>query len=86
MSVVDYGCGYHLVRRIEGKKSADYVKTFTEMWLSWAGVPQRIVVDQERGLTKDFADEMERKGACLHYVAGQAHWQSGIVERQDDGP
>ena len=82
MSVVDYGSGYHLVRRIEGKKSADYVKTFTEMWLSWAGVAQRIVVDQERGLTKDFADEMERKGACLHYVAGQAHWQSLGVKRR----
>ncbi len=82
MSVVDYGSGYHVVKRIEGKKSSDYVKTFTEMWISWAGVPQRIVVDQERGLTKDFTDEMESKGACLHYIAGQAHWQSGIVERQ----
>ena len=49
MSVVDYGSGYHLVKRIEGKKSADYVKPLTGMWLSWAGVPQRIVVDQERG-------------------------------------
>ena len=51
--------------------------------MSWAGAPRREVVDQERGMMKDFTDEMGKHGIQVHYIAAQAHWQNGAVERQN---
>ena len=83
MSILDLASGYHVVRKIYGKKSEHYAKLFLEAWASWAGRPNRLVVDQERGFMKTFTDEMERHGIHAHYIAGQAHWQNGMVERQN---
>ena len=83
MSILDLASGYHVVRKIHGKKSDNYAKLFLEAWASWAGKPNRLVVDQERGFMKVFTDEMEKNGINSHYIAGQAHWQNGMVERQN---
>ena len=70
--------------RIDGKKSADYVKTFTEMWLSCGLACRKGSSWIKREDLPNFTDEMERRGACLHYIhrRAKAHWQSGILERQ----
>ena len=83
MSIVDLASGYHVVRRVDSKKSQSYARLFLDAWSSWAGKPNRLVVDQERGFLKNFVEEMEKHGILAHYVAGQAHWQNGSVERQN---
>ena len=83
MSMLDLASGYHVVRRIDSKKSDSYARLFVDAWPNWAGKPNRLVVDQERGFMKVFTDEMERHGIHAHYIAGQAHWQNGAVERQN---
>lgn len=52
--------------------------------MAWAGAPQNTLVDQESGPTKDFPEELEKHGIKVHYTAGQAHWQNGHIERQNE--
>ena len=48
MSILDLATGYHVVKRISGKKSTDYMKDFNDFWMGWAGPPDQVTVDQER--------------------------------------
>ena len=41
------------------------------------------MADQERGLMKDFTEELEHRHVKVDYIAGQAQWQNGAVERQN---
>jgi len=84
LSVLDLATGYHVVKKLQGRKSADLLRTFTDCWLSWAGPPLRLACDQERGFIKEFTDGMEMGGTHVKYIAGQAHWQAGAVERQGE--
>eukprot|EP00438_Fugacium_kawagutii_P026759 Skav216449 [mRNA] locus=scaffold50:462658:469839:- [translate_table: standard] len=83
ISILDIASGYHVVRLLPGRKSSDLAKAFLDGWLAWAGAPHRVLVDQERGLMKEFTDELEQRGIRVEYVAGQAHWKNGPVERQN---
>ena len=83
LSILDHASGYHVVRLVEGRKSEELVKAFLDGWASWAGLPERVVADQERGLMKDFTEELEHRHVKVDYIAGQAHWQNGAVERQN---
>ena len=83
MSMIDMASGYHVVKKIYGKKSDHYARLFLDAWASWAGKPNRLIVDQESGFMKTFTDEMEKNGIHTYYIAGQAHWQNGVVERQN---
>lgn len=38
--------------------------------------------DQERGFLKEFTDGLDMVGCRVRYIAGQAHWQQGAIERQ----
>ncbi len=82
LSIVDTATGYHVVKKIRGRKSADLLADFTDAWLTWAGPPLKVTCDQERGFIKDFVDGLEMVGIQVRFIAGQAHWQQGIVERQ----
>ena len=53
-----------------------------QMWLEWAGSSKRMVCDQERGFQKDYFDRREEQQIHVKYIAGQAHWQLGSLERQ----
>ena len=83
LSILDHASGFHLVKQATGRKSHELAEDFLQAWVSWAGAPRRVVVDQERGMMKNFTDEMEKHGIQVHYIAAQAHWQNGAVERQN---
>ena len=82
LSVIDMATGYHVVKKLYGKKSTDMLKCFVDAWVMWAGPPTTLTVDQERGFIKEFVDGLEELGMTLRFTAGQAHWQQGAVERQ----
>ena len=83
LSMVDLASGYHLVKKLTGRTAEELANTFLEAWVSWAGSPMSVLVDQERGMLKSFPDQMEKHGIKIRYTAGQAHWQNGHVERQN---
>ena len=84
LSIMDVGSGYNVVAPVSGRKAEDYTKCFLKSWVAWAGAPQSTLVDQESGLTKDFPEELEKHGIRVNYTAGQAHWQNGHIERQNE--
>eukprot|EP00435_Cladocopium_sp_Y103_P030110 s1767_g7.t1 len=83
MSILDHATGYHVVTRLSGRKSGDLATDFNNAWSVWAGFPIRMTCDQERGFMNEFADYMEMGGTQVRYTAGQAHWQHGVIERQN---
>ena len=82
LSILDMATGYHVVKKIYGKKSTDMLKCFVDAWVMWAGPPTTLTVDQERGFIKEFVDGLEELGMIIRFTAGPAHWQQGAVERQ----
>ncbi|CAJ1399755.1 unnamed protein product, partial [Effrenium voratum] len=82
LSAMDMASGYHVCRTITSRLSKDLAETVRQMWLEWAGSPKRMVCDQERGFQKDYVDRMEQQQIHVKYIAGQAHWQLGSLERQ----
>ena len=82
LSMLDLASGYHLVARPTGRTSEELADVFLSAWVSWAGPPQNVTVDQERGFMHNFTDKLEGIGCTLAYTAGQAHWKQGAVERQ----
>ena len=84
LSVLDLATGYHVVKRLNGRLSVDLLRTFTDCWLVWAGPPLRLSCDLERGFLKEFTDGVEMGGTHVKYIAGQAHWQAGAIERQGE--
>ena len=82
LSILDLASGYHLVARPTGQRSDQLVEAFLTTWVSWAGPPQNVTVDQERGFMHHFTERLEEIGSTLAYTAGQAHWKQGAVERQ----
>jgi hypothetical protein len=83
LSILDQATGYHVVKRISGRTSAAYASDFNTAWSMWAGPPLKVTCDQERGFMKEFADYLEMGGTQVRYTAGQAHWQHGVIERQN---
>ena len=84
LSMLDVGSGFHLVYPVTGKTGGDYARGFLRAWMAWAGTPTTVLVDQERGLMKDFPAELEKHGINIQYTAGQAHWQNGHVGQQNE--
>ena len=82
LSAMDMASGYHVCRTITSRLSTDLAETVRQMWLEWAGSPKRMVCDQEHGFQKDYVDRMEQQQIHVKYIAGQAHWQLGSLERQ----
>ncbi|CAJ1345573.1 unnamed protein product, partial [Effrenium voratum] len=70
LSVMDLASGYHVCRKIQSKLSEDLAESVRQLWLEWAGMPKRMVCDQERGFQKNFVDEMENRGIHVKYIAG----------------
>ena len=83
LSILDQATGYHVVKRISGRTSAAYASDFNTAWSMWAGPPLKVTCDQERGFMKEFADYLEMGGTQVRHTAGQAHWQHGVIERQN---
>ena len=43
--VLDWGTNFQVASIAPSRSTEDFIKAFTSMWLSWAGVPGEILVD-----------------------------------------
>ena len=55
---------------MSGRKAHDYTQCFLKNWVAWAGAPQSTLVDQERGLVKDFQRRNMGYWSTLHSRTG----------------
>ena len=51
-------------------------------WLTWAGCPQIVYVDQERGFAGYFSEQCVQLSIQVKPTPGEAHNQAGRIENQ----
>ncbi|CAK0864559.1 unnamed protein product, partial [Prorocentrum cordatum] len=60
----------------------EFAAAFERCWASWAGVPDRVHFDMEKGFGAALSELFQSFNTVQLPIAGQAHWQLGRVERQ----
>lgn len=81
LNMVDLASTYQVVVPIENRKSETVAQAFYRHWISWAGVPGRLVLDLDTAFQDSFWELTSDHGISMKSAAGQAHWQNGIAER-----
>ena len=80
--IIDDGTGYCVITRIPDHTQETFVEAVTQNWIQWAGPPDLLVADGERGIASDaFSLAMGRAGTTYVPAAAYAPWQKGKVER-----
>ena len=82
--MVDEGTDWCVVKYLaSGKTASELYKLVEEGWIDWAGPPDRLVGDSERGFaSEEFAAKLGKAGTLFQPAAGYAPWQKGKVERK----
>ena len=81
LNMVDLASTYQVVVPIENRKSETVAQAFYRHWISWAGVPGRLVLDLDTAFQDSFWELTSDHSISMRSAAGQAHWQNGIAER-----
>ena len=81
LNMVDMASTYQVVIPIPNRKSSTVADTFYRHWISWAGVPGRLVLDLDTAFQDSFWELTSDESISMRAAAGQAHWQNGIAER-----
>jgi hypothetical protein len=82
--LVDEATGFTVVSWCKEATAAHYASLVTERWIAWAGPPERLVADGERGFASvEFTGAMARAGTAYTPPAAYAPWQKGKVERRN---
>ena len=82
LNIVDYASSYQVMVPLSGRATGDMIRhAFQERWVTWAGVPEEIVVDPDQAnLSAALTVPQELAGAHVSATAAEAHWQLGKVE------
>lgn len=82
MSILDRATMYHQVTYLKNHTPETFRAGLFDYWIRWAGVPEEVTVDMERGLvSQSFTSALSEAGIQVVPIAGQAHWQNGKIER-----
>ena len=81
LNMVDLASTYQVAIPIENRKSATVADAFYKYWISWAGVPGRLVLDLDGCFQESFWELTSDHSIAMRAAAGQAHWQNGVAER-----
>ncbi|CAK0843154.1 unnamed protein product, partial [Prorocentrum cordatum] len=81
-SIVDLATTFHVAMLIGRHTSQEFAAAFERWWASWAGVPDRVHFDMEKGFGGAFSELFQSFNTVQLPIAGHAHWQHGRVERQ----
>ncbi|CAK0891483.1 unnamed protein product [Prorocentrum cordatum] len=81
-SIVDLATTFHVATLIGRNTSQGFAAAFERCWASWAGVPDRVHFDMEKGFGGALSELFQSFNTVQLPIASQAHWQLGRVERQ----
>ena len=83
LAVLDVATNYCVVRIMTSHSSEAMWSAWEACWLGWAGPPDVVVCDNERGLVSSaFVDRLAASGTLLWPTAAYAPWQKGRIERR----
>ena len=82
VNMVDYASGFQMMVPLFAKETSESIKRcFQERWISWAGVPQEVVVDPAKTMISEaLTTAFEQIGITIKITAAEAHWQLGKTE------
>ena len=81
LNMVDMASTYQVVIPLANRKSSTVAEAFYRHWISWAGVPGRLVLDLDTCFQDSFWELTSDHSIAMRAAAGQAHWQNGVAER-----
>ena len=81
-SPLDVGTTYHVVVKIANTGGKEIEKAFNTYWLTPFGAPRTVSLDLETGLQDGFSRLCSWHNVKIRNSATQAHFQSGVGERQ----
>ena len=80
--VIDLSTNFHTAVIAPNRSSEFTIKCLIQIWLSWAGSPQELLMDSASELNseelRNFLQQYNIRGTT---VAPEAHWQNGRAER-----
>ena len=84
MIIIDDGTDWCVAKYVkDGKSAVKLYQCFEEAWIEWAGPPDKLVGDSERGFAAlEFVEKLSRAGTLFSPAAAYAPWQKGKVERK----
>ena len=83
MCIVDVATDYVVSRWIANHEALTLWGAWCDAWLGWAGPPDLIVSDNERGLiSSEWVERTALSGSHVWPTAAYAPWQKGRVERR----
>ena len=80
LHVLDPAGGFNVFAWVPGRKPEDVFEAFNNIWLSWAGYPKTMWLDQDGGFQGEFLERLQQGGTDVDHPAAEAHWQAGEVE------
>ena len=82
LSLVDVGTTYQVVVKLANTGGKEIEKAFNTYWLTPFGAPNAVSLDLETGLQDGFSRLCSWHNVKIRNSATQAHFQSGVGERQ----
>ena len=80
--VLDWGTNFQVASIAPSRSTEDFIKAFTSMWLSWAGVPGEILVDAGSEFNSEsFMEFLQGHNIKGTTISPEAHFQNGRSER-----
>ena len=81
LNILDIATRYSCLVRLETKQSYEVSQAFIDYWISWAGCPESVLMDQGGEFEGEFQAVLTRFGIGPRVIATEAPWQNGMVER-----
>ena len=64
----------------DSRDSEETLNQFLQIWVSWAGLPQKIWCDRDGAFAGSFVETLETYGCEVDKLPAEAHWQAARVE------
>ena len=82
LNIIDFASSYQVMVPLPGRETGESLRqALQERWITWAGVPEEIVVDPaQTNLSEALTVPQEIAGSHISSTAAEAHWQLGKVE------
>ena len=81
LNILDIATRFSCLVRVESKASQVVAQAFVDYWISWAGIPEKVIHDQGGEFIRYVANMLQAFGANPTVIATEAPWQNGLVER-----
>ena len=81
MNATNHATKFSLLILLKDRSSAGAATAFSEGWVGWVGIRDRLLADQGSEFRKDFSDYCTNYGLPMRVIPTEAPWQAAIVER-----